>query len=200
MTGRIASDRRGSRPRTRRRARRGEPESRDRPPGRPSSRRAPSRRAAGPADLGELVQVADLALEVGLLRPLGGGADDHAGVAEIEPLEQLCAAAGARSRGGALRRRSRRPKACRRGSGRRPKAASRGARPCLQRVLDGLDDDLLAGLDQLVDAAPASAPALRGGFAGLEHDLVDVQEAVSLEADVDEGGFHAGKDVVDRPL
>ena len=33
-----------------------------------------------------------------------------------------------------------------------------------------------------------------------QDDLVDVQEAVALEADVDEGGLHAGKDVVDLPL
>ena len=33
-----------------------------------------------------------------------------------------------------------------------------------------------------------------------QDDLVDVQEAVALEADVDEGGLHAGQDVVDLAL
>src|SRR6185503_3873061 len=31
-------------------------------------------------------------------------------------------------------------------------------------------------------------------------DLVDVEEAVALEADVDEGGLHTGQDVVDLAL
>src|SRR5262249_13657193 len=70
----------------------------------------------------------------------------------------------------------------------------------LQRVLDYLDDDLLAGLDQLIDPAPPAAAALGHGLAAREDDLVDVQEPVSLQADVDEGRLHSGKDVVDLPL
>src|SRR6202000_744289 len=72
----------------------------------------------------------------------------------------------------------------------------------LQRVLDDLDQDLLARLDQLVDpsAFARAAAAPRGPGAVREDDLVDVEEAVALEADVDEGGLHAGKDVVDLSL
>jgi len=33
-----------------------------------------------------------------------------------------------------------------------------------------------------------------------QHDLVDVQEAVLVEADVDEGGLEAGQDIVDLAL
>ena len=56
------------------------------------------------------------------------------------------------------------------------------------------------GLDQLVDPFAAAATALRRLLAVGKDDLVDVQEAVALEADVDEGGLHAGKDVVDLAL
>src|SRR5262249_1053040 len=70
----------------------------------------------------------------------------------------------------------------------------------LERVLDDLDDDLLAGFDQLVDATAAAATALRRLLTARQDDLVDVQEAVALEADVDEGGLHAGQDVVDLAL
>ncbi len=70
----------------------------------------------------------------------------------------------------------------------------------LQGVLDDLHDDLLAGLEQVGDLAPASpAPAL-GRLDARQHDLVDVQEAVLLEADVDERGLQAGQDVVDLAL
>ena len=70
----------------------------------------------------------------------------------------------------------------------------------LQRVLDDLDDDLLPGFDQLVDAAAFAAAPLRRLLPVGQDDLVDVQEAVALEADVDEGGLHAGQDVVDLAL
>ena len=56
------------------------------------------------------------------------------------------------------------------------------------------------GFDQLVDAAAAAAAALGRLLAAREDDLVDVEEAVALEADVDEGGLHAGQDVVDLAL
>src|SRR5207344_3123857 len=56
----------------------------------------------------------------------------------------------------------------------------------LQRVLDHLDEDLLTRFDQLVDPAAAAATALGRLLAAGQDDLVDVQEAVALEADVDE--------------
>ena len=71
----------------------------------------------------------------------------------------------------------------------------------LQRVLDDLHDDLLAGFEQVGDLAPAAAAAaaLRR-LDARQHDLVDVQEAVLLEADVDERRLQAGQDVVDLAL
>ena len=63
----------------------------------------------------------------------------------------------------------------------------------LHRVLDGLDEHALAALDQILD--------LPGALAALElgaDDLVDVEEAVLLEADLDERGLHPRQDVVDR--
>src|SRR5947209_8077973 len=46
----------------------------------------------------------------------------------------------------------------------------------------------------------APCAALLGRLHARQHDLVDVQEAVLLEADVDEGGLQAGQDVVDLAL
>ena len=148
----------------------------------------------------QLLQVADLAHEVGFFRPVGGGADDQPArpfVGAVDHLAQPVAlfvgepAADADAR---ARRREDQVAAGDRDVHREPRALR------LQRVLDHLDEDLLAGLDQLVDAAAGAAAALRRLLAVREDDLVDVEEAVALEADVDEGGLHAGKDVVDLPL
>ena len=62
----------------------------------------------------------------------------------------------------------------------------------LHRVLDRLDEDVLASLDQVLDLAGALAPLELGA-----DDLVDVEEAVLLEADLDERRLHARQDVVD---
>src|SRR5439155_15498199 len=63
----------------------------------------------------------------------------------------------------------------------------------LHRILDGLHHDRLAAADQVLDllAVPRLALQLR------RDDLVDVEEAVLLETDLDEGGLHAGQHVVD---
>jgi hypothetical protein len=45
-----------------------------------------------------------------------------------------------------------------------------------------------------------AVPAPRRLLAVLRDDLVDVEEAVALEADVDERGLHPGEDVVDDAL
>ena len=148
----------------------------------------------------ELVQVADLAHEVGFFRPVGGGADDQparALVGAVDHLAQPVALGFGQPPADA-------DAAALRGvdevaAGDRDVHREPGALR-LQRVLDHLDDDLLPGLDQLVDPFAAAAAALRRLLAVREDDLVDVQEAVALEADVDEGGLHAGKDVVDLPL
>ena len=62
----------------------------------------------------------------------------------------------------------------------------------LHRVLDRLDEDRLAALDQVLDL-PGAAAALELGA----DDLVDVEEAVLLESDLDERGLHPRQDVVD---
>src|SRR5207247_4162694 len=72
--------------------------------------------------------------------------------------------------------------------GRQPRALR------LHRVLDRLDEDLLVALEEVLDLAATAALELG------RHDLVDVQEAVLLEADLDERGLHAGEDVVDCAL
>ena len=74
----------------------------------------------------------------------------------------------------------------------------------LQRVLDRLDQDLLAGLQELGDplalaGAAAAAPAARD-LDAREDDVVRVEEAVLVEADVHERGLEAGQDVVDLAL
>ena len=70
--------------------------------------------------------------------------------------------------------------------GRQPRALG------LHRVLDRLDEDLLAAGDQIGDLL-AVPLALELGH----DDLVDVEEAVLLEADLDERRLHPGQDVVD---
>ncbi len=62
----------------------------------------------------------------------------------------------------------------------------------LHRVLHRLDEDRLALADQVLDLAAVAALELGAD------DLVDVEEAVLLEADLDERGLHPRQDVVDR--
>src|SRR5581483_2477966 len=62
----------------------------------------------------------------------------------------------------------------------------------LHRVLHRLHEDALAALDQILDLAGA-LPAFQLGA----DDLVDVEEAVLLEANLDERRLHAGQHVVD---
>ena len=65
----------------------------------------------------------------------------------------------------------------------------------LHRVLDRLHEDLLATGEEVLDAAAVPLPLqLRAD------DLVDVEEAVLLQADLDERRLHAGEDVVDDAL
>ena len=62
----------------------------------------------------------------------------------------------------------------------------------LHRILDRLDEQLLAARDQILDLLAVSL-ALELGH----DDLVDVEEAVLLEPDLDERRLHAGQHVVD---
>ena len=55
----------------------------------------------------------------------------------------------------------------------------------LHRILDRLHEDLLPALDQVGDLLAVPLPLELG-----DDDLVDVQEAVLLEADLDEGRLH----------
>ena len=64
------------------------------------------------------------------------------------------------------------------------------------RVLDDLDEHLLAGLQELVDLAPAARLRVLAG----DDDVVDVEEPVAGQAEVDERRLHAAQDVVDLAL
>ena len=55
------------------------------------------------------------------------------------------------------------------------------------------------GLSSSAILCPPPRPRAADLHAG-EHDLIDVQEAVLLQADVDERGLQAGQDVVDLAL
>src|SRR5262249_3599685 len=151
-------------------------------------------------DLVELVEVLDLALEVGALRAARGGADDRAAPAHVE-LGGLFAQAVALL----VVEPARHAHAL--AVGHAPEAAPAGRElhgpSCalrLARVLHHLDHDLLARLQELGDAlALAPAPAARDLHAR-HHDVVRVEKAVLVEADVHEGGLEAGQDVVDLAL
>ena len=64
----------------------------------------------------------------------------------------------------------------------------------LHRVLHRLHEQVLAALDEVGDLLPVPLSLELG-----HDDLVHVEEAVLLEADLDERGLHPGKDVVDHP-
>ena len=152
--------------------------------------------------LAELEQVLQLALQVSALGPLGGRADDRAGALELElgrllaqPLALLLVQA------------ARHPDALAVGGvdhvAPGDREIHREPGPLgLERVLDDLDDDVLAGLEHVGDVASVTAAATPapGRLHARQHDLIDVQEAVLLQADVDEGGLQAGQDVVDPAL
>ena len=149
----------------------------------------------------ELEEVLQLALEVRSRGAVRRGADDRAAAAEVELLGLLAQAVAlgvlepARHADALAGRRVDHVAAGDRDLHRQPGALG------LQRVLDDLDDDLLPGREQVGDArAGAGAAAAAGLLHPRDDDLVDVQEAVLLEPDVDEGGLEAGQDVVDLAL
>ena len=152
-------------------------------------------------DLVELEQVLQLALEVLALGAVRRGADDRAAAVQVQALglaAQAVALLVVEALGDADALAGRRVDHVAAGD----RQVHRQARALgLQRVLDDLDHDLLAGLEQLADrlALRAGAAAARD-LDARDDDLVDVQEAVLVEADVDERGLQPGQDVVDRPL
>ena len=152
-------------------------------------------------DLVELEQVLQLALEVLALGAVGRGADDRAAALQVEALglaAQAVALLVVEALGDADALAGRRVDHVAPGD----RQVHRQARALgLQRVLDDLDDDLLAGLEQLADRlALGAAAAAAGDLDAGDDDLVDVQEAVLVEADVDERGLQPGQDVVDLAL
>ena len=157
------------------------------------------RRRACSRTLVELEQVLQLALEIRSRGAVGRRADDRAAAAQIELLGLLAQAVAllvlqaARDADALAGGRVDHVAPGDRELHRQPRALG------LQRVLDDLDDDLLPGLEQVGDARPVAAAAL-GLLDARQHDLVDVQEAVLVEADVDERGLEAGQDVVDAAL
>ena len=148
----------------------------------------------------ELEEVLQLALEVLALGPLGRGADDRAAAAEVELLGLLAQALALlvleppRDADALAGRGVDHVAAGDRDLHREPRALG------LERVLDDLDDDLLPRGQEVGDARAGLAAAALDLLDPRQHDLVDVQEAVLLEADVDERRLEPGQDVVDLAL
>ena len=142
--------------------------------------------------LPEPLEEDEVALDVLRGRALGGGADDDAAALRVEVLDDvlepraLLVLEPPRDAVALAVRDVDEEAARERELGREPRALR------LHRVLDGLDEDRLAALDQVLDPARALAALELGA-----DDLVDVQEPVLLEADLDERGLHPGKHVVD---
>ena len=151
--------------------------------------RRPSR---APRSSSRALQEVEVALDVLGGGALGGGADDHAALLGRDLLEDRLQAVAlvvlepARDAEPVAVRDVDDEAAGQRDLGRQPRALR------LHRVLDRLDEDRLAALDQVLDLARALAALELGA-----DDLVDVEEAVLLEADLDERGLHARQDVVD---
>jgi len=139
----------------------------------------------------EPLQEHEVTLDVLLGRALGGRADDHAALLHVEALQDVFQAVAlvvvqAARHAEALSLRDEDDEAAGQRDLRRQPRALR-----LHRILDGLDEDRLAARDQVLDLAAVSLLELGAD------DLVDVEEAVLLEADLDERRLHPGQDVVD---
>ena len=125
-------------------------------------------------------------------RALCRGADDHPAALEVECLEDvletpaLLVVEPARDAEAVAVRLVDDETARQRDLGREARALR------LHRILDGLHHDRLAAADQILDLLAVTL-ALELG----RDDLVDVEEAVLLEADLDECGLHSRQDVVD---
>ncbi len=166
-------------------------------------------------DLVECLEVAD---DVFLGPAAGGRADDDAAREAVRLAELAHDAAQPASflarldlpgDADVIDRRHEDQKAPRHGDVRR-EARALGA----ERLLDDLDEDLLALLEEVLDprlrTGFVSRPVLAGTFfvARFElvellervHDVGDVQEPVALEAEVDERRLHAGQDLADPAL
>ena len=142
--------------------------------------------------LPEALQEVEVALDVLGGGALRGGADDHAALLRRDLLEDRLQAVALlvldapRDAEAVAVRHEDDEAAGQRDLGRQARALR------LHRVLDRLDEHVLAALDQILDL-PRALAALELGA----DDLVDVEEAVLLEADLDERGLHARQHVVD---
>ena len=149
-----------------------------------------------------LCEVLQLAFEVLALGAVGRRADDHA--AAVERRASRSAGAGVRApcpRGAARRR-------CPRRSARRPCSG-----PAIVSSIESRAPFVFSGSlttcttiswpglsrSEILRPPPLPRPRLRR-LDARQHDLVDVQEAVLLEADVDERRLEPGQDVVDLAL
>src|SRR5581483_11444785 len=143
--------------------------------------------------LPQTLQEVEVALDVLGRGPLGSRPDDHAAVLRRVLLEDRLQAVALVVVEAA---RDAEPLSVRHVDDEAPGQRELGGEPRplrLHRVLDRLDEDLLAALDQVLDL-PGALPALELGT----DDLVDVEEAVLLEPDLDERGLHPRQHVVDH--
>src|SRR5439155_65979 len=147
---------------------------------------------AGLNRLPEPLQEDEVALDVLLGRAFRGRADDHAAFLDVQLLEDVLQALAlvvveaARDAEALALRDEDDEAAGQRDLCREPRALR------LHRILDRLHEDRLALADQVLDLA-AVVLSLELG----DDDLVHVEEAVLLEADLDERGLHSRQDVVD---
>src|SRR5205085_7946845 len=145
--------------------------------------------------LPEPLEEDEVALDVLRRRAFGGCPDDDPALLDVEVLEDV-----AEARPLAVLEPSRNAQALAArdvdDESSRERDLGRQARALrLHRVLDGLDEYLLAATQQVLDLLPvAAALQLR------DDDLVHVEEAVLLQADLDERGLHPGQDVVNDAL
>ncbi len=149
----------------------------------------------------QLEQVRELTLEVLALGAVRRGAHDRAAALQVEPLDLLAQALALRvveALGDTHTLTGGRVDHVAPGD-RQVHRKARALR--LERVLDDLDDDLLSRLEDVADPlAPVLAAAAAWDLDARQHDLVDVQEAVLLQADVDERRLEPVEHVVDAAL
>ena len=143
-------------------------------------------------DLGPpLLKARDVGADVLLFHAFGRGADDHACIGRNDLAQDLLEplALGVRQLAADARRR-RTGNVDQIATGQRHLRGQSGAL-VPDRILADLDDDVVAGLECLLDPAVRAAQAR-----GLPVDLAGVEHAVAASADVDECGLHVRQHVL----